>query len=588
MSSNLSILTNEVNAVKVNITDVNGTIIGAIYDNNGQIAIDGFSPGGGGATGPTGSQGPIGPTGPSGGGAIGPTGPSGGGATGPTGPSGMGMTGPTGSSGMGMTGPTGSSGMGMTGPTGPSGMGMTGPTGPSGMGMTGPTGAIANLSSVPSNAILYNSSSNVSGNSNFTISPIEPTTWIAPAGQEGTTGLLNQSQTVATASNGDIYVGGNFRFLTPPFATSFDRVARWVQSGSTGTWYQLTDGGTGTGVGTVSGSQEVRSLSIAPNNDVYIGGDFIQLANGQVANRIAKFKPLGNTGIWSPLIGSTGINGLGNTVNAIVVATNNDVYVAGNFTTPGNYVVKWNGVDWVPLTGGTAPNSIIFSLALDSSNNLYAGLDYGALYFWNGTTWTELATTTGNAPINSIKYINSNTVYLGTGSPGSRLKLYNGSAIVDITSGPTGTNEYINGIEYIPFSNSLAITGNFANSNNPVVSLNNTAIYSLTTNTWKALGNTGAVGVGNSFSYSKGVTLGTNNNLYFAGNFTDTAGLSLPSSNFGIYASTGYTMNALGEVTVNNLAIANGDITTSAGGTSGNYLRIFINGTPYKIALLSD
>ena len=508
------------------------------------------------------------------------------GMTGPTGASGMGMTGPTGASGMGMTGPTGASGMGMTGPTGASGMGMTGPTGASGMGMTGPTGAISNLSSVPANAILYNSSSNVSGNSNFTISPIEPTTWIAPAGQQGTTGLLNQSQTVATASNGDIYVGGNFRFLTPPFATSFDRVARWVQSGSTGTWYQLTDGGTGTGVGTVGGSQEVRSLSIAPNNDVYIGGDFTQLANGQVANRIAKFKPLGNTGIWSPLIGSTGINGLGNTVNAIVVATNNDVYVAGIFTTPGNYVVKWNGVDWVPLTGGTAPTFTINSLALDSSNNLYAGAEYGTLHFWNGTTWSALAT--GSAPIYSIKYINSNTVYLGTGSPGSRLKLYNGSAIVDIASGPTGTNEYINGIEYIPFSNSLAITGNFANSNNPVVSLNNTAIYSLTTNTWKALGNTGAVGVGNSFSYSKGVTLGTNNNLYFAGNFVATAGLSIPSFYFGIYASPGYTMNALGEVTVNNLAIANGDITTSPGTVSSNYLRIFINGTPYKIALLND
>jgi len=73
-----------------------------------------------------------------------------------------------------------------------------------------------------------------------------------------------------------------------------------------------------------------------------------------------------------------------------------------------------------------------------------------------------------------------------------------------------------------------------------------------------------------------------------AGGFSTTGGTSVNSFNFGIYASSGYTMNALGNVSVNNLAIVNGEVSASAGSASGNYLRILINGTPYKIALLND
>jgi hypothetical protein len=110
-----------------------------------------------GATGPTGANGVDGVTGPTGAngvdGVTGPTGANGvDGATGPTGPqgipgtsSGTGATGPTGANGVdGVTGPTGANGVdGVTGPTGENGVdGATGPTGANGVdGATGPTGA---------------------------------------------------------------------------------------------------------------------------------------------------------------------------------------------------------------------------------------------------------------------------------------------------------------------------------------------------------------------------------------------------------------------------------------------------------------
>lgn len=113
---------------------------------DGSDGADSYVPGPAGATGPSGSGGPTGSTGPTGN--TGPSGVGGNvGASGPTGPSGaqgpQGFVGPQGNDGVDgadgadsyVPGPQGATGStGLTGPTGSGGTGPTGPTGPAASG----------------------------------------------------------------------------------------------------------------------------------------------------------------------------------------------------------------------------------------------------------------------------------------------------------------------------------------------------------------------------------------------------------------------------------------------------------------------
>jgi hypothetical protein len=138
--SNISILTNEVTATKVNIIGADGYNVGSMYAVGNKVYIDNFFLSGGTGSGGIGPTGPTGPSG-SGSGGTGTTGADG--KTGPTGADGKtGATGATGERGAtGVTGPTGYDGK--TGPTGATGeKGATGVTGPTGYdGKTGATGA---------------------------------------------------------------------------------------------------------------------------------------------------------------------------------------------------------------------------------------------------------------------------------------------------------------------------------------------------------------------------------------------------------------------------------------------------------------
>ena len=60
-----------------------------------------------------------------------------------------------------------------------------------------------------------------------------------------------------------------------------------------------------------------------------------------------------------------------------------------------NHIAKWNGTNWLPL--GSGMNSNVYALALDNSNNLYAGGQFtiaggsnaSCVAKWNGTNWTQ-------------------------------------------------------------------------------------------------------------------------------------------------------------------------------------------------------
>src|SRR5580765_8468778 len=109
-------------------------------------------------------------------------------------------------------------------------------------------------------------------------------------------------------------------------------------------------------------------------SDVYIGGDFTSVGN-VLATDIAKWD--GQT--WSAL--GSGMNASGQAfVYRMAVAPNGDIYAGGQFTSAGGInatnVAKWNGVAWSPLglgIGNPPPSNIpVMAMAL-SGSNLYVG-----------------------------------------------------------------------------------------------------------------------------------------------------------------------------------------------------------------------
>lgn len=263
--------------------------------------------------------------------------------------------------------------------------------------------------------------------------------WGGSAYESLITGLNGNVRCMAEGPDGKIYVGGSFTDAGGD--TDADYFARWnprteewekVVSGiNSGVYCMAFDangdlyiGGWFANVGNtygdyilkitdLSGNPTVNSLgtglesycysiAIAPNGDVYAGGNFA-LAGG-VANtaKIAKW----NGATWSPL--ATGLN---NTVLALAFAPNGDLYIGGLFTnadgTYGDYLCYWNGTSFNRIgTVELGASGYVYTIDFDPSGNLYIGGDFtnaggiaAADYIakWNGASWSALGTgTNGN------------------------------------------------------------------------------------------------------------------------------------------------------------------------------------------------
>jgi hypothetical protein len=109
-------------------------------------------------------------------------------------------------------------------------------------------------------------------------------------------------------------------------------------------------------------------------------------------NNIAKW----NGSTWSAL--SVGMN---DTVQALIVDGNGNLYAGGSFTTAGgvaaNYIAKWNGSAWNALGAGLSNNGFVRALAI-ANNNIYAGGYFASaggvvtnsIAKWDGSEWTAL------------------------------------------------------------------------------------------------------------------------------------------------------------------------------------------------------
>ncbi|MBS1911411.1 MAG: hypothetical protein JST22_05445 [Bacteroidetes bacterium] len=191
----------------------------------------------------------------------------------------------------------------------------------------------------------------------------------------------------AVAPNGDLYVGGDFSHIG---GISANRIARWDGT----SWMPV---GTGIPAGTV--------YAIAfSGGDVIVGGHF-RGAGDVKATNIARFS--GNT--WLAF-GDITKEGLDSTVLAIAVK-GNDIYVGGNFTYAGNqdvmnYIAVWDVADTVflPLDDGTrrGMDGGVTTMAF-VEDDLYVGgwftkaggTNASRIARWNGTAWSSLTSGLG-------------------------------------------------------------------------------------------------------------------------------------------------------------------------------------------------
>ena len=148
---------------------------------------------------------------------------------------------------------------------------------------------------------------------------------------------------------------------------------------------------------------------------------------------------------WASLGGGFTANGQ---VNAAVVDTNGNLYVAGQFQQGGGFIVaEWNGSAWSVL--GSGMNAPVSALAV-SGTNVFAGGSFtmaggtSANYIarWNGSAWSALGSGM-NGRVSALA-VSDGTLYvwgnftMAGGVPAGNIAQWNGSAWSAQGSGLSG------------------------------------------------------------------------------------------------------------------------------------------------------
>lgn len=227
---------------------------------------------------------------------------------------------------------------------------------------------------------------------------------------------------LAVAPNGDLWVGGEF--TTVGGSASQNYIARW--NVATNTW---------TSFGAVVPTGIVYALAVDRNGLLYVGGNFTNWN----ANANADYVVTYNGSAWAAL--STGLDGI---CYALTLAPNGSVYVGGAFANAGggaaSRVALWSGSAFSALGAGV--NGIVRTLDASPGGELYVGGDFttaGGLtapYIakWTGYQWVALGEASNNI-VRSVLVTESGSVYasgdftqIGGLSLTDGIAVWNGSA----------------------------------------------------------------------------------------------------------------------------------------------------------------
>ena len=526
-----------------------------------------------GETGPTGFTGPQGLTGPQGiQGLTGPTGLQGiQGLQGLTGPQGLqGLTGPTGPQGLqgsqgiqGLTGPTGPTGLqGIQGLTGPQGIqGLTGPTGPTGLqGLTGPQG--------------LQGLTGPQGLQGFT----GPTGNTGPTGDTGATGYYNPgviyvntpTYTVSPGLFPDQQVtyindssGSSPGYFASPISNDINFFVFALETNGINTYaggFFNTPGNNIIGIDSSNNNFQlengldstVRALYYnSITQRLWAGGDFKFSGVGVLLYNIGFYTSSAN--IWYPVgFGNGPQPGLDGAVRAITRLGTN-IYAGGDFKSDNNGVelqriTKYNFINdtFNPLLGiGYGVNGIVYSLAYDGSQYIYAGGDFQsaggqqanniARYDISNQRWEPLQDYSSGSGtlqngVEGIVYtilIDGSNIYVGgeflkvSGKDFYNIAYWDSSSYKWIE---VGTNSIVNGTKgpvYTIISNgsgTFYIGGDFIGTDYNGITATNSTTYRLATwnGSWGYVGSSPSQNGTNKAIHA----LYYNGNLYVGGDFT--------------------------------------------------------------------
>ena len=298
--------------------------------------------------------------------------------------------------------------------------------------------------------------------------------------QRVSTGVLGVGASVlavALAPNGDIYIAGRF---TSVGGVAANNIAKWNGSA----WSALGSGLTHTTL-----QPNVFALEVAPNGDVYAGGQFNR-AGGNPAYHVARWDggtwhSLGiagglNSGVRAINISPDGLSvyvggaftdefgatadnflrvavydvttnrfealgdGFDDEVYSVILSESGLLYAGGDFTLSGlqsiPHIGVWNGAIWQPL--GSGINSTVYSIALTPDGDIMAtggfteagGAEASSVALWNGSNWVALDIIPNGAILDGLIHPGNGNIYLaGEGDvvSGDSTAYFSGVTLVD-------------------------------------------------------------------------------------------------------------------------------------------------------------
>jgi hypothetical protein len=202
---------------------------------------------------------------------------------------------------------------------------------------------------------------------------------------------------------GVLYVGGAF---TDVGDAAGDAIVSWTGAA----WVSLGSG---------LGASTVYAIACHLDGSVYLGGTF--------TDHLLKWN-----GVGYAQIESDALYLLNGTVWALEIAPNGDLYAGGEFTTVSritvNRILKWNGFSTQALQGGVTPGAV-YALEIDNNNNLLLGGSFttangivlpDGMAAWNGSNFAPIGINLpGAAIIYSILTTKAGDIYISFSTAGT-------------------------------------------------------------------------------------------------------------------------------------------------------------------------